>query len=33
MYETMVKSRAFEAAIKAAYLEGKKPLFNMAKGP
>ena len=33
MYETMVKSRAFEAAIKAAYMEGKTPLFNMAKGP
>ncbi|MEM6683750.1 MAG: pyruvate dehydrogenase (acetyl-transferring) E1 component subunit alpha, partial [Pseudomonadota bacterium] len=33
MYANMVKSRAFEAAIKAAYLEGKQPLFNMAKGP
>jgi acetoin:2,6-dichlorophenolindophenol oxidoreductase subunit alpha len=33
MYSTMVKSRAFEAAIKLAYLEGKQPLFNMAKGP
>lgn len=33
MYLTMVKSRAFEAAIKPAYLEGKQPLFNMAKGP
>jgi pyruvate dehydrogenase E1 component alpha subunit len=33
MYLTMVKSRAFEAAIKLAYLEGKQPLFNMAKGP
>lgn len=33
MYATMVKSRAFEAAIKIAYLEGKQPLFNMAKGP
>ncbi len=29
----MVKSRAFEAALKPAYLEGKQPLFNMAKGP
>jgi pyruvate dehydrogenase E1 component alpha subunit len=33
MYLTMVKSRAYEAAIKPAYLEGKQPLFNMAKGP
>lgn len=33
MYETMVKSRTFEEAIKEAYLEGKQPLFNMAKGP
>jgi pyruvate dehydrogenase E1 component alpha subunit len=33
MYMTMVKSRAFEAAVKRAYLEGKQPLFNMAKGP
>lgn len=33
MYEQMVKSRAFEDAIKPAYLEGKQPLFNMAKGP
>lgn len=33
MYLTMVKSRAFEAAIKPAYFEGKQPLFNMAKGP
>src|SRR5688500_18781263 len=33
MYLTMVKRRAFEAAIKPAYLEGKQPLFNMAKGP
>ena len=33
MYATMVKSRAFEAAIKLAYFEGKQPLFNMAKGP
>lgn len=29
----MVTSRAFEAAIKPAYLEGKQPSFNMAKGP
>lgn len=33
MYATMVKSRHFEALIKPAYLEGKQPLFNMAKGP
>lgn len=33
MYRTMVKSRAFEDAIKPAYFEGKQPLFNMAKGP
>lgn len=33
MYRTMVKSRAFEDAIKPAYLEGKKPRFNMANGP
>lgn len=33
MYATMVKSRHFEARIKPAYLEGKQPVFNMAKGP
>jgi pyruvate dehydrogenase E1 component alpha subunit len=33
MYEHMVKSREFEAAIKPAYFEGKQPAFNMAKGP
>lgn len=33
MYEMMFTSRCFEAATKAAYLEGKQPLFNMAKGP
>ena len=33
MYAHMVKSRHFEDTIKAAYLEGKQPLFNMAKGP
>jgi TPP-dependent pyruvate/acetoin dehydrogenase alpha subunit len=33
MYATMVKSRHFEALIKQAYLEGKRPQFNMAKGP
>lgn len=33
MYATMVKSRVFEQAIKAAYFEGKQPVFNMANGP
>lgn len=33
MYATMVKSRYFETVIKQAYLEGKQPMFNMAKGP
>ena len=33
MYKTMVQSREFEGAIKAAYLEGKQPVFNMARGP
>lgn len=33
MYRNMVKSRAFEDAVKSAYFEGKQPLFNMAKGP
>ena len=33
MYATMVKSRHFEALVKVAYLEGKQPMFNMAKGP
>lgn len=33
MYRTMLTARAFEVAIKAAYLEGKQPVFNMAKGP
>jgi len=33
IYEQMVKSRYFEETIKIAYLEGKQPLFNMAKGP
>jgi acetoin:2,6-dichlorophenolindophenol oxidoreductase subunit alpha len=32
MYATMVKSRAFEEAIKPAYLQGKQPVFNMANG-
>ena len=33
MYFDMVKSRAFEQAIKPAYFEGKQPVFNMANGP
>jgi TPP-dependent pyruvate/acetoin dehydrogenase alpha subunit len=33
MYKTMVKSREFELAIKSIYLEGKQPVFNMARGP
>jgi acetoin:2,6-dichlorophenolindophenol oxidoreductase subunit alpha len=33
MYLTMLKSRTFEQSIKPAYLEGKQPVFNMAKGP
>jgi len=33
MYQTMVKSRAFEERIAAAYFEGKSPVFNMANGP
>jgi TPP-dependent pyruvate/acetoin dehydrogenase alpha subunit len=33
MYQTMVKSRAFEERIFTAYFEGKSPVFNMANGP
>jgi acetoin:2,6-dichlorophenolindophenol oxidoreductase subunit alpha len=33
MYSQMSLSRRFEEAVKAAYMEGKQPLFNMAKGP
>lgn len=33
MYEKMLVSRYFEETIEAIYLEGKKPVFNMAKGP
>jgi len=33
MFKTMVRAREFELAIKSAYLEGKQPIFNMAKGP
>jgi TPP-dependent pyruvate/acetoin dehydrogenase alpha subunit len=33
MYADMVTSRAFEEALKPAYLEGKQPVFNMANGP
>lgn len=33
MYSTMAKSRYYEACIAEAYLEGKRPVFNMANGP
>jgi acetoin:2,6-dichlorophenolindophenol oxidoreductase subunit alpha len=33
MYRTMVTSRRFENAIEKIYLEGKTPVFNMARGP
>ena len=33
MYETMLVSRFFEETIEQIYLEGKKPVFNMANGP
>lgn len=33
MYAMMVKSRHYEKLMKAAYFEGKLPVFNMAKGP
>ena len=33
MFAQMVRSRRYEEAIKVAYMEGKQPLFNMAKGP
>lgn len=33
MYQKMFESRHFEGLIKPAYLEGKQPVFNMAKGP
>lgn len=33
MYETMVKSRYYEASLFSAYMEGKHPVFNMANGP
>jgi hypothetical protein len=33
MYETMGVSRRFEEAVAEIYLEGKKPVFNMANGP
>lgn len=33
MYRTMVTSRRFEEAIEKIYMEGKKPVFNMADGP
>lgn len=33
MYEHMLVSRYFEETIEKIYLEGKSPVFNMAKGP
>jgi pyruvate dehydrogenase E1 component alpha subunit len=33
MYEAMLKSRLFDAALFDAYWEGKKPVFHMGKGP
>lgn len=33
MYRNMVTSRRFEETIATIYLEGKTPVFNMAKGP
>ncbi len=33
MYETMVKSRYFEECMARIYLEGKKPVFDLSKGP
>jgi TPP-dependent pyruvate/acetoin dehydrogenase alpha subunit len=33
MYETMVTSRYFEECLAVIYMEGKKPVFDLAKGP
>lgn len=33
MYETMVRSRYFEDCMASIYLEGKKPIFDLSKGP
>ena len=33
MYKMMVKSRHLENLLKLAFLEGKTPVFNLAKGP
>ena len=33
MYEIMAKSRYFEDSIASVYLEGKKPVFDLSKGP
>jgi pyruvate dehydrogenase E1 component alpha subunit len=33
MYETMAKSRYFEECMAAIYLEGKKPVFDLSRGP
>lgn len=33
MYEQMLTSRYMEETIERIYMEGKTPVFNMAKGP
>ena len=33
MYEQMLTSRYMEESIERIYMEGKTPVFNMAKGP
>jgi TPP-dependent pyruvate/acetoin dehydrogenase alpha subunit len=33
MYRTMVRSRCYEETLAGVYLEGKRPVFNMAAGP
>jgi TPP-dependent pyruvate/acetoin dehydrogenase alpha subunit len=33
MYKMMVKSRYLEDCLKPAFMEGKTPVFNLAKGP
>jgi TPP-dependent pyruvate/acetoin dehydrogenase alpha subunit len=33
MFETMARSRCFEEQMAAVYLEGKRPIFDLARGP
>ena len=33
MYEAMYRSRRFDERVFEAYWEGKRPIFNMGKGP